>query len=585
MKPGHRLLAAGGAAAALGLGAWVWSARTPAVPVAQLPPAVQTDGRPAALGERLREAESRARRRGASAEDVAELGRLYHANGYTEAAAACWQALRRAQPETALWSYLLADLRATEGEAEAFETLLREVVRLAPDYAPARLKLADLALKTGRLDEARSHYEERLRRVPGDPHARLGLARILALTGDTAAADEAIAALVRDHPDFPPGHNLHAERLAARGDETGARRHRWLGRESGRFREADDPWLRGLHAWCLDPQRLAVLGTMEFQLARGDQGRALIERAAALAPDDPGTRELLGDLYLKLGEPALARDALREALRLRAVRNETPPAETYVNLVEAWRRLGRSDEALRALDDGFARLGNGRFELHLARGVVLDGLERLDEAEAALREAVRLGAGDPDAHYNLALVLLQRDLRTEAALHLRTALERQPTFPKALALLAQLEMDAGRVEEAGTYVRPLFEANPGQPEVQALTAYWYLQRGLAAAQRSSAEAERHYRAGLEAQPDNVDLLVSLGALLVRQQRPEEAEVPLREYRRLRPAEAQGAMLLGEAALQRGRHDEAVRLLTEGEQLALRAGQEQIARRCRELLGR
>jgi HemY protein len=585
MKPGRRVLAAGGAAAALGLGAWVWSARSPAVPAAQLPPAAQTDGRPAALAERIREAETRARRRGGTAEDVAELGRLYHANGYTRAAAACWEALRRAQPDTALWAYLLADLRATEGDAEAFETLLRDAVRLAPDYAPARLKLADLAFKTGRLDEARSHYEERLRRLPGDAHARLGLARILALAGDTAAADDAIAALVRDHPDFPPGHNLLAERLAARGDEAGARRHRWLGRESGRFREAEDPWLRGLHAWCLDPQRLAVLGTTEFQLASGDKGRALIERAVSLAPDDPGARELLGDLYLKLGEAALARDTLAEALRLRAARNEAPPAETYVNLVEAWQRLGRADEALRTLDDGFARLGAGRFELHLARGVVLDGLERLDEAEAALREAVRLGGNDSDAHYNLALVLLQRERRAEAAGHLRAALERQPTFPKALALLAQLEMEAGRLEEAGTFVIPLFDANPGQPEVQALTAFWYLQRGLAAAARSPTEAEPLYRAGLEAQPDNVDLLVSLGALLVRQQRPAEAEIPLREYRRLRPAEAQSAMLLGEAALQRGQRDEAVRLLTEGEQLALRAGQTQIARRCRELLGR
>jgi len=582
---GRTLLAGGAAVVVLGAGVWWRAAREPAIPVAWLPPAPALTERPAQLADLIADAEARARSPRTALEGVAELGRLYHANGFTAEAETCWRALHAARPKEARWAYLLADARHTLGDPEEFEARLHDTVRLDPRYAPAWLKLAELAFKTGRTDEAVAHYHQRLGLLPGDPYARLGLARALRQQGDREKAAQAIADLVRDHPDFPPAHNLHAETLAAQGDLAGARRHRWLGRESGRFREADDPWLHELNAWCHDPKRLAVLGTAEFQLAQGDRGFGLIERAVRIAPNDPGGHELLGDLLLKLGRPSAARDSLTTALSLRAANDEAPPVETYLNLVEALQQLGQAAEALRRIEEGFRRCGD-RFELHLARGVVLDGLDRLVEAETALREAVLRAPQDADAHYNLALVLLQRERHEEATRHLRLALSRQPTFPKALALLAQLALEEGRVAEAGAYVRPLYEANPGQPEVQALAAYWHLQSGLAASgQRNVAVAERHYRDGLEAQPDNVDLLISLGALLVGQHRGGEAEVPLQEYRRLRPNEGQGAMLVGEAWLQTGRTEEARRVLEEGERLARNAGQTQIAQRCRELLGR
>ncbi len=586
MKTRGRTLIAGGAAVvALGAGVWWRAEREPLIPATLLPPAPALAESPARLAELIAEAEARARSTRSSPEAVAELGRLYHANGFVAEAEACWRALHGAQPKEARWVYLLADLLHTQGDTEGFETHLRDTVHLDPTYAPAWLKLADLTFKTGRIEEAAAHYRKRLGLLPGDPYARLGLARALRQQGDSDQAAQAIAELARDHPDFPPAHNLHAETLAAQGDVAGARRHRWLGRESGRFREADDPWLHELKGWCHDPKRLAVLGTAEFQLAQGDRGLSLIERAVRLAPNDAGGHELLGDLRLKLGQPSAARDSLTTALRLRTAGDETPPVETYLNLVESLQQLGRPEEALRVIEEGFTHCGD-RFELHLARGVVLDGLDRSGEAETALREAVLRAPQDADANYNLALVLLQRDRRDDAAHHLKVALARQPTFPKALALLAQLELEAGRLGEAGTYVRPLYDANPGQPEVQALAAFWHLQSGLAASgQRNPAAAEQHYRDGLEAQPDNVDLLISLGALLVGQGRGREAEAPVMEYRRLRPNEGQGAMLLGEAWLQAGRIEDARRVLEEGERLATNAGQRQIAQRCRELLAR
>lgn len=569
----------GGVALAGGIALWR-SRSAPPPPEIAARPSLPAPVAPA-LAELLRAAEERLASDPIAAR--AELGRLYHANGFLAEAEACWRELQRAQPQEARWAYLLADLRNQAGEPAEYEQGLRETVRLAPEYAPAWLKLAEVLFKTGRIDEAAAAYDHRLQLLPRDPHARLGRIRIARQRGQVEAAATGLAELVRDHRDYSPGHNLYAEVLAARGDAAAARRHRWMGRESGRFREADDPWLQELAAWCHDPKRLAVLGTAEFQLGRGDRGRSYLEKAVQLAPDDPGAHELLGDLLLKLGEPGRARWTLEQGLALAQARPGPVSLNFYVNLAEALRLTGEPEKALAILADGLARSGDLP-ELHLARGVVLDGLGRPQEAAEALMAAVARSPNDSAANYNLGVVLLQLERRAEAIEHLRRALIQQPTHPKALALLGQLELEVGRLEEAGRHLRPLYEANPGIPAVQELVAFWHLQSGLAAAERNAvAAAEQHYRDGLEAQPDNADLLISLGGLLLAGNRASDATGPLETYRRLRPVAAQGAFFLAQAYLQLGRRDDARRLLQEAEQLATRAGQSGMVERSRALL--
>src|SRR5262245_2213424 len=130
--------------------------------------------------------------------------------------------------------------------------LLEQTVQQFPNYAPALLQLAELNLKTGHLDAAAGYYQKRLAFVPKDPYARLGLARIARQSGRRHEARRALEDLLNDTPKFSAGQNLFAEILAAEGDHAGASRHRLLGREAGRFREADDPWLEALQSSCYD---------------------------------------------------------------------------------------------------------------------------------------------------------------------------------------------------------------------------------------------------------------------------------------------------------------------------------------------
>ena len=139
------------AAAVTGAYAWRWFDR-PARVRAGLPAVPELNARPAILAEKISLARAMVSTRRHLLDGVAELGRLYHANGFLSESEACWQVLRNEQRGGARWCYYLADLHRTASDFGGMESMLMQTVKLAPDYAPAWLQLADYAYKTGRID-------------------------------------------------------------------------------------------------------------------------------------------------------------------------------------------------------------------------------------------------------------------------------------------------------------------------------------------------------------------------------------------------------------------------------------------------
>jgi tetratricopeptide (TPR) repeat protein len=589
-----------------------------------LPAMPDLAGNPEVLKARLAKAEARAKASLDSLEGVTELGRLYHANGYNREAEACWRLLQAEQPREARWDYYLADQRRMASDYDAMTALLAQTVKLAPEYAPALLQLAGLQFKTGHFDEAERNYQRRLVLLPGDPYARLWLARIALQRGQPAEARHLLEQLLKDVPTFSSAHNLYADMLATAGDTAGAGRQRWLGRETGRFREAPDPWLDSLMDWCYDYERLCALGTLEFQTLHSDRAEALYNRAIQIRPTDPSAYALLGGLFLKLKDPAKARDTLEKCLpKLNAA---TPSVTFYLCLSQAYRDLKQPAEAVRVARQGLALIGENT-DLYSMLGTAFGDLGRPGEAIDALHKALALAPNDADANFNLGRVLLALDRLPEAKVALLRSLTLQPTFPDALTLLGRLELEAGHWEEAEKYLRPLFESHPEMPEAPTLMASWHRQAGAAAeakndpvaaerhyeaavaieshpdtpeareatakwhlhagaaaeANKDLVAAERHYREGVALNPNQPELQASLGALYLVQQRFSDALAPLESYHRLQPENPQSCLFLGMVYAATGKREEARQLLTEGVQVAERMKDALTAQSCRELL--
>ncbi|HEX2860467.1 MAG TPA: tetratricopeptide repeat protein [Lacunisphaera sp.] len=530
------------------------------------------------LGALLGKAQAGAAR--GSLEAVAELGRLYHANEFRREAEACWRLLIRAQPDEARWHYYLADLLRMTGDQAAVEQQLALTVAADPKAASAWLQLAEMQFKTGRLDAAEAGYARRVELLPNDPYAELGLARIAQLRSRTDETLTRLERLLQQHPKFSAAHNLYAELQAAAGREELADLHRWLGREAGRFREADDPWMEELNARCHEPRRLCHLGVVAYQTGQGDRGKARFEKAIALAPGDPLAYELLGSLLLEQESAATAREVLIRGLD--QAKDAAPSPLHFLKLNEACRVLNQPTAAREALTAGLNRYPDSPDLLH-AEGnqLKLDGQPA--EAAAAYRKALALNPSAVETDFALAILLLETGRREDAVQALNHALSMQPTFPKAMLLLARLEMDAGRFDAAGGHLLRLLKANPGSPEIRQITARWRLQAGRAVERSDPAAAERHYRAGLALQSEHPDLNASLGLQLLIGDRAAEA-VPLLEiYQRAQPANPQAALFLGQAYARSGRMPDARRILTDGLRQAEHAGQTALAGHLREIL--
>jgi len=215
---------------------------------------------------------------------------------------------------------------------------------------------------------------------------------------------------------------------------------------------------------------------------------------------------------------------------------------------------------------------------------VLVDVGRIKESVDAYREAVALAPDDADLNFSLGSNLLALGHREAAISYLKRSLTLQPTYPKTLIMLGHLALEAGELEEARRYWQPLYESHPEQPTARHVLALYHLRAGEAAAEKKDpATAEQHYRDGLAIDPEYAEIQASLGVLCLTQGRPTDALPAFEAYHRLRPKDAQSSLFLGQIYAQLGQIADARKILTEGEELAIRAGNRQTASYCREIL--
>ena len=149
------------------------------------------------------------------------------------------------------------------------------------------------------------------------------------------------------------------------------------------------------------------------------------------------------------------------------------------------------------------------------RGAVLVKLNRLEEAEKALRQTIRLAPTFAKPYEDLGHVLLELGRAGEAADTLRTAVRLDPKLDRAWLDLGQALARLGFGEEADEAFEQSFDLNPER-------------RNLAhAAEHHKAgrfdEAERLYRIILRDNPKNVDAIRMLARIALAAKRHADAE--------------------------------------------------------------
>jgi tetratricopeptide (TPR) repeat protein len=191
---------------------------------------------------------------------------------------------------------------------------------------------------------------------------------------------------------------------------------------------------------------LATVKLGRVLLTGGDikGAKALAAAAIETRPDLPWGDLLMGSLLAHEGKAEAAKIHLGRA---REIAPQMPTVSLRLGwiaiMLGRWREAERSFREVLAQDEMIA-------EAHSGRGISLQGQDRTEEAEAALRRAVGLVFDNPLVHFHLGQILAARGALPEARDALRTAIDQQPRMAEARDLLARVEraIASGMVAQA-----------------------------------------------------------------------------------------------------------------------------------------
>lgn len=157
-------------------------------------------------------------------------------------------------------------------------------------------------------------------------------------------------------------------------------------------------------ALALDPahyQSLSLLGYIRFQAGDYPGAVEALEKCLAIKPDLVDALNRLGSAYQAMNDSARAEAVF---LRSYAVDGNSFASFTLARIYLAEKKL---PEALDAIDKAAAKSPR-ESGIHNLRGVILNQMERYDEAVKSMETAVSLAPKDIGASVNLGIALMNR---------------------------------------------------------------------------------------------------------------------------------------------------------------------------------
>lgn len=240
--------------------------------------------------------------------------------------------------------------------------------------------------------------------------------------------------------------------------------------------------LSGGQSW----EELNRLGAALFEKRRPAEAAATLERSLALNPRQPAIAKLLGLCYQLTEE-----DEKAEAAFLRATGLAPNDGEAWLFLGRHYYKMNFFDKAYETLEKA-RRLNERDPRVHTFRGLTLEALGRIEEAEQAYKTAVavneKLPAPSFRPHFTYGALLLKLGRLAESEKHLRRAVELEPGLWEPHFELAKVLHREGKLEPARRAVEAALATGTAKPEEEA-RLYHLLARILFDAGRTEEAAQ------------------------------------------------------------------------------------------------
>lgn len=295
-----------------------------------------------------------------------------------------------------------------------------------------------------------------------------------------------------------------------------------------------------------DAEALAQAGRLHLHLKQPKLAEDCLMRAIAAVPGASGLHYELGVVFLTQSAWPQAMECFGKAIAL-----QPDHADGHYNLAWVLRKTGQPSLAETHLRHALSARPHWPAALFNLGNLLLQDLDRPDDAKAAYAQALLHAPGNPDILCNMALACWQSGDGAAAESLLRQALATHPTHAQSLEILGNVLTTQGRVDEAVALLRRAESAAPDNPSIRVNLALALRQGGR------SGEALALLRQASAKAPNHAETWNTLGAVLLGLERLDEAHSALTRAVELSPDFADAHNNLGNLACQMGREEQAL----------------------------
>lgn len=370
------------------------------------------------------------------------VGRVFAARslelgGDLEGAIAAYREALASDPGSEQLTRSLARVLAKAGKGPEAADLLRRFLS-ASDAHEARLQLVDVLDRLGDTNGANAEIGTLLGKAPLPRDLAETLSRRFLRRGDVEGAARALRAMGGPGTQADLGDLLAGQLLLDQGFVEEAR-------ECFESAVSKDPLSSGLLGLA------SVLGRLRNWKAAADRVLEFVEKCG----NDAAGALPLGEYLEKAGDLEGAARWLEKAVAARIDLDSAAPA-----LARVYRRLGKRDEALAAYREAVKR-SPGNIPLAYGLATLLDETGAEAEAERLLASAAKRGGRLPYVSHYLAWIWARRgDRLEEAEAAAREAVESDPDVGAYQAVLGYVQGRRGSMEQARASFEKALASDP-----------------------------------------------------------------------------------------------------------------------------
>jgi len=249
-----------------------------------------------------------------SADAYGQMGKVYHAYDFSDAAEACYRNAMSLSPQESSWPYALGRLHQERGEVKKSIEYLRLADKLRPNEIPVLVRLADAYLTDGQSEAAKELFERSLKLDGSLVASMAGLGRIAVSQRNFTKAIDLLNAALRLQPSASSLHYPLAMAYRGTGERQLAQEH-LLQQGSGKLL-CPDPLIDDLEKLKKGEMVLWKRGNQAMHEGRYADAVKLYREMVDASGEDPLPRIYLGNALAASNNLQGAIDQYRQVLSL-----------------------------------------------------------------------------------------------------------------------------------------------------------------------------------------------------------------------------------------------------------------------------